>query len=72
MVSIELLLSLLIIIFTLYLLIKVNIFIKTEIEENINYEKINEDVCFIKKEIIKKNNGELIDDFCKKSTDNSS
>lgn len=73
-VSLEFILCILIILITLSLLINVNLSFKKEIQENINYRNINKEICFLKSLIIEKNNGELLDDVCKKtkSTDNPS
>ncbi len=64
-VSIEFIFSLLIIIVILYLLILVNLNFKNKLSEEINYEEYNFEVCFIKEIILKNNNGEILNDFCK-------
>lgn len=68
--SLEFLLYLLIILLTLSLLITTNVYFKERLEEDINYKEINQQICFLKKIIVEKNNGEITDDVCKESTSN--
>ncbi len=68
--SLEFLLCLLIILLTLSLLITTNVYFKERLEEDINYKDINQQICFLKKIVIEKNNGEITNDVCKESTSN--
>jgi uncharacterized protein (UPF0333 family) len=74
MISLEFLLALLIIIITLFLFITINLSLKEKLVNEISFKKTNQDVCSLKQTIVEKNNGEVINDSCKRkeSTDNDS
>ncbi len=72
--SLEFILAILIIIVVLFLFITINISFKTQLSDQINFKKSNFEVCEIKRNTLLKNNGEIINDSCKRkeSTDNDS
>jgi predicted PurR-regulated permease PerM len=74
MISLEFLLALLIIIITLFLFITINLSFKEKLTNEISFKKTNNEICNLKQNIIEKNNGEIINDSCKRkeSTDNDS
>ena len=63
-VSIEFLLSLFILLIILALFIKTNIYFKNKLEEGINYNQYNEEVCSLKEVYLNQKEGKLIGDFC--------
>lgn len=65
-VSIEFIFCIILILISLSIFITINLNFKEKLSENFNLKQVNDDLCFLKKIIIEKNNGEYINDICLK------